>query len=79
MTDWELQKIIFAELQKIAPESDPADGVHRGMFEQEQGLRGAACGNVRGQPFLPDQGQGVIDPAAVDHLHGRIQHRWARR
>ena len=24
MTDWELQKIIFAELQKIAPESDPA-------------------------------------------------------
>ena len=40
MTDWELQKIIFAELQKIAPESDPA---------------------------------------AVDHLHGRIQHRWARR
>ena len=24
MTDWELQKIIFAELQKIAPERDPA-------------------------------------------------------
>ena len=24
MNDWELQKIIFAELQKIAPESDPA-------------------------------------------------------
>ena len=24
MTDWELQKIIYAELQKIAPESDPA-------------------------------------------------------
>ena len=24
MTDWDLQKIIFAELQKIAPESDPA-------------------------------------------------------
>ena len=24
MTDWELQKIIFAELQKRAPESDPA-------------------------------------------------------
>ena len=24
MNDWELQKIIFAELKKIAPESDPA-------------------------------------------------------
>ena len=24
MNDWELQSIIFAELQKIAPESDPA-------------------------------------------------------
>ena len=66
-------------VEQVGRIAAPADGVHRGMFEQEQGLRGAACGNVCGQPFLPGQGQGVVDPAAVDHLHGRIQHRWARR
>ena len=57
----------------------PADGVHGRVFEQEQGLRSRAGGHGRGQALLGFQGRGVVHAAAVHHLHGRAQPKWARR